>query len=503
MDRQGLAGAALLALAAWFLLQAVLRVLTATSLGLDEAELLVTTQSLELGYGPQPPLYVWLQFVVFRAFGTSIPSLALTKELILFGAFALFFAASRLVLGQPGRALVATLLLFSIPQIGWEAQRALSHSALVLLMSTASLYLFLRLLRDGRPLDYALFGLSVGLGLLSKYNFAIFALGLVLAALIDPGLRRRVLNWWFVLALLLGVVVSAPHFWWALNNPALMLASADKFALDQAAPLFERLRDALATCALAVVGFAILPVLLSVAVAVFPPLRRDAGAADAGWAAGRRFIVALTLVSLAIVIVITVGSSATSVRDRWLLPILFVVPLTLLVVFHRQLTIRRLRVLGALGLICAILSSAGLVVATVLPDMVGRAAHGTEPFAVFAATMKSRSPRPAFIISDSTHIAGNLKLGFPEATVASLDYPLWRAPAPTGQFSVLAAWEGDAVMPEVLQAWLQSLCGAVAEATPPPVHRREPFEHSTTAFYDLSFVVIPNCTVSAAGPSRG
>ena len=104
VDHRGVIGTTvLLALAAWFLLQAVLRVVTASSLGLDEAELLVTTQSLALGYGPQPPLYTWLQFAVFQAFGASILSLALTKELILFGAFALFFAAARFVLGQSVR----------------------------------------------------------------------------------------------------------------------------------------------------------------------------------------------------------------------------------------------------------------------------------------------------------------------------------------------------------------------------------------------------------------
>ncbi len=56
--------------------------------------------------------------------------LALTKQLMLLATFVLMFLSARMVLGRPGWALVVALLLFTIPQIGWEAQRTLSHSVL-------------------------------------------------------------------------------------------------------------------------------------------------------------------------------------------------------------------------------------------------------------------------------------------------------------------------------------------------------------------------------------
>ena len=61
----------------YFSLQMVMRLFTSQSAELDEAEQLLWTQDLRWGYGPQPPLYSWLQWVLFEVFGVSILALAL------------------------------------------------------------------------------------------------------------------------------------------------------------------------------------------------------------------------------------------------------------------------------------------------------------------------------------------------------------------------------------------------------------------------------------------
>src|SRR3954470_20838878 len=50
----------LLLLAGYFVLQIGLRLITSNAADLDESEQLLATQHLQLGYGPQPPLYTWL-----------------------------------------------------------------------------------------------------------------------------------------------------------------------------------------------------------------------------------------------------------------------------------------------------------------------------------------------------------------------------------------------------------------------------------------------------------
>jgi len=67
------------ALGIYFLLQLFVRLLVSHGLELDEAEQLLLTQHLGLGYGSQPPLYTWMLSGLFALFGVNIFSLALLK----------------------------------------------------------------------------------------------------------------------------------------------------------------------------------------------------------------------------------------------------------------------------------------------------------------------------------------------------------------------------------------------------------------------------------------
>src|SRR5512133_574724 len=77
-------GRFVLCLALLFGGHAVLRTVLSPTANLDEAEQLMLTQDWALGYGPQPPLYTWLQACVFQVFGVSIFSLAVLKNGLLF-----------------------------------------------------------------------------------------------------------------------------------------------------------------------------------------------------------------------------------------------------------------------------------------------------------------------------------------------------------------------------------------------------------------------------------
>lgn len=481
---------ALIALSLWFVLQAALRVFAAPSLGIDEAQLMMHSRTLELGYGPQPPLYAWLQHGIFAVFGISLLALALTKQLMLLATVLLMFLSARMVLGRSGWALVAALLLFTIPQIGWEAQRTLSHSVLVLLLASLALYLMLRVLRNGRPLDYLLFGLCVGLGLLSKYNFALFVVALLGAALPMEELRRRVLSPWTLIALLIALLVALPHFWWAGTHLDQMLSSADKFEIDGSPSVLNRIFAPVLAVLEATVGFAAITAVLVAAVAYFPgAARAPALSVASGWPQGRRYVLNLVLAALIAVVVLTLGSGATEVRDRWLLPVLFFLPLALLVLFERRLTRRRLTILAGVSILCAVLCSAGLFVTTRLPDLTGKEIDGTQPFRLFAATIARDAGTPDIVLASDGFIAGNFRLHFPHALGPSSG----GASATDGQArSVVAVWRGNDPMPDSLRERLASLCGAAA-TTGEPVHLRELLEGSQRQYYELSYVAISDC----------
>ena len=80
----------------------------------------------------------------------------------------------------------------------------------------ASLWAVMRITENGRGWDYLLFGLIVGLGLISKWGFAGFLLLLFIAAMLQPSLRSRILTPSFLFSLGAVAVVSAPVVYWLI-----------------------------------------------------------------------------------------------------------------------------------------------------------------------------------------------------------------------------------------------------------------------------------------------
>jgi 4-amino-4-deoxy-L-arabinose transferase-like glycosyltransferase len=179
----------LLVLAAYFLLQIVIRVGMSYSLNLDEAEQAFEFQQLRLGYDVQPPLYAWLQWLMFSVFGVNLFALSALKNLLLFCTYLAMFYMARSMIGVNGATAASTSLIL-FPQIGWEAQFDRTHSVLLTALACATLWSYFALLRRPSVGRYALFGLLCGLGLQSKCNFASFIVGLASASLLVPEHRQ-------------------------------------------------------------------------------------------------------------------------------------------------------------------------------------------------------------------------------------------------------------------------------------------------------------------------
>ena len=232
-DRTGrYAGTCLLVfLTVYFALQCVLRVLYASGLGLDEAELFVITQKLAPGYGSQPPLYNWLQIGAFSLFGLGVPALAILKNLLLWATFVFMYLAGRLVLEDDTKAALTTLSLFTIPQLAWESQRALAHTVIAVTMAALTLYVMLRLLRSGRWAWYVALGVCWALGMLSKYNYILFVAALLIAAVSIGAFRPKILRPLILLSLATALVLLVPHLEWVRTHLAATLSRVRKFEI--------------------------------------------------------------------------------------------------------------------------------------------------------------------------------------------------------------------------------------------------------------------------------
>src|SRR5262249_47716885 len=114
-------------------------------------------------------------------------------------------------------ALLAALSLWLIPQFSVESMRK-THSVLVTCLAAAFLHALLLVWRSGRTTAYAWLGVTLGLGALAKYNFLLFAGALLVASASVASLRPRLRDPRVALALIVAVLVVAPHLTWVLYH---------------------------------------------------------------------------------------------------------------------------------------------------------------------------------------------------------------------------------------------------------------------------------------------
>jgi 4-amino-4-deoxy-L-arabinose transferase-like glycosyltransferase len=408
-------------LAGYFLLQVIVRLIASPNADLDESEQLVFAQKFAWGYGPQPPLYTWLQIGFFQVFGVSILALSVLKNLLLFATYFFIWAATQRISRNHTVSVIATVSLLFFPQIAWESQRDLTHSVLVTAIAAATLFVFAELLQSRRISTYALLGLCFGFGALANYNYALFAAGLFAAAVCHREFRSAVLSPRILLSLVIAVAIVAPHAAWALDHPRLVFATATKFKvhsdISRLSVVWIAVQHLFGAWLSHVIGvIAAFGVLCWKQVAPFPPasLRR-----------GFPWLFVLSIVaSLLIVVLAMIVLKATSFKGRWLQPTYLCVPMLIALVIEPRLDRRAVRrVTGLAALI-------GLLVLVAIPSRVwlgelwfwSRGRSINAPSRAFAAQMKPAISRADVILAADCDLGGNLRLAFPNKLVLTPEF---------------------------------------------------------------------------------
>lgn len=296
-----------------------------TGVNIDEAEQLIYLPHFWMGYGSsQPPLYSWLSAIGVQIFGTSILSLKIVKYLVfLLGTVCVAISIRRLGYSRAAAA-AAMLGLFTIPEIFWEMQRALTHSVAAFAFS-AMMVMALIMVFEKRSLGrYAFFGLATGLALLAKYNDVLLVTALIAAALSVPAYRPAILDRRIVASAIIAALVVLPTALWSLEHESALLGHASKFQIGGSGihvlSALKGIRDLVTSS----ITFAILPFGLIVIAFAAEKLAVTAWRQRAD--PGAQFIGRTILFGLAITAVLIIASGAADVRNRWLLPLLFLVP---------------------------------------------------------------------------------------------------------------------------------------------------------------------------------
>ncbi len=316
-----LAGAALLGLLALALAHVAARLWVSPALKWDEGEQMLWSQQLAWGYGAQPPLYTWLQWGFNAALGPSVLALSLLKHTLLALTYLLMALAARQLM-LPRAAVWASASMLLIPALGWTSVRDQTHSVLVTCAVAGSWWALLRLWRRPAPAGYALLGFFLALGVLAKYNYALFAGALLLAALSVRPARAALLapGWWW--APLVAALLLLPHGLWLLGHwPEASAETLQKMQIDEHTGVLTGLGALARGLAATLLPWAVL------ALACFGRGWRTAASRPTHerWMLSvfGRYLLLIAAALLAMVLL----AGVSHFKERWLLPLLCAVPL--------------------------------------------------------------------------------------------------------------------------------------------------------------------------------
>ncbi|WP_288430941.1 glycosyltransferase family 39 protein [uncultured Agrobacterium sp.] len=444
----------------YYIIQIFVRLAMPPALRIDEAQQVLFAQWLALGYDAQPPLYNWYQQIVFSLFGTSMATIAIAKNFILFLTFAVYIKLADLVLKDKRFVLISALALFLSPQVFWQAQRDLTHTAMLMLTCTWLIYLSVRLIQKPTTWGYLLAGVAVGLGMLSKYNFVLILPAVLAAVWFHPNGRERILDRRFLLTIAVSLIVFIPHAIWLFEN----LQFASEVTL-------KRMAEAAPDSRMMQIVTGVLRVILgSLVIIAIPALilfasrakNKSAPIGEAAEAHWMRFFLHYFLALAALLLLVIVTTTMTEVRDRWLLPLVMPFPILAALWFqngrldHVKFVAKVLPV--CLG-IMAFLPIA-LILSVPVQALVGDSSKSNRDWQSLRHHLHDeKGISPSLVVTPDWLTGGNIRFIFPETTVATVIYddfdPSFQ---PSFDHPILFVSSGDGDT-DKMTAWLEGQIG--------------------------------------------
>ena len=202
-----------IAVAALVALRLVVLATAGLELYADESQYWFWSTMPAFGYVSKPPLIAWLIGASTAVCGPSDVCVRLSAPLLQ-GATAILVALATAVAAGRLAGIVAGLIWITLPGVA-VSSLIISTDVPILCAWAAALLVTLRLRRIGGSAGlYAWLGIAIGIGLLAKQAMIYFVLCLAIAAIVDRGTRRIVLDRRILLSLVLALLIIAPNLWW-------------------------------------------------------------------------------------------------------------------------------------------------------------------------------------------------------------------------------------------------------------------------------------------------
>lgn len=191
-------------------------VLNPSSLYADETQYWVWSRDLDWGYFSKPPLIAWIIAGTTALFGDSDWAIRLAAPILHTATAALLALSARRLFGE-ATAVWTFAAWITLPSV-WLSAAIMSTDAVLLTCWSLALYGFIRLRDGGRWWAVLALGAGLGLGMLAKYAMSYFAIGLVLAAILDSTSRRALLQPRTAIAGIIALALMAPNLIWNWRN---------------------------------------------------------------------------------------------------------------------------------------------------------------------------------------------------------------------------------------------------------------------------------------------
>lgn len=459
----------------YFVFQAISRGLISETLGVDDAEQVLLAQRWDWGYGPQPPFYTWLVLMFTGVLGWSTFTMALLKNLLLFGLYVATYFTARKLARSHVVAVVATVALQFMPSVAWEAERELTHSILASAMVMTTILVFVTMKPD-RWRGYILLGLCAGFGTISKYNYAVLFAGLLLGALTLPNwrplvLNRRMLVTWGVILLVIG-----PNLVWALHNKDLATASVYKFKIAPSHTPFTFVRGLASwgqTCL-----EQIAPVMGVFALLFWKSIGRLARPTSEGervlW---RMFIAIAALIGIGVC-----AFAVTYAHNRWLQPIMVPTPLLLVLIWRDCLDALRIKIILVLGAIITLVVAVGASGRVLLTEPLHKYEILNAPYRPLAADIKDAFSKSDYIFANERWLAGNLRIWYPQKGMTIPEMTELFAPST----NCILVWDASRDNPKLLIQTAEKETGQKFGA-PQYFEERMKYHHTNTMRLGIMF----------------
>lgn len=202
----------------------------------DEFLYMAEAHHLAWGFMEVPPLlsvFAWFTGL----FGTGMFWLKFWPSL--FGALT-YIIVGRIIISFGGKVFALFLALMAfIFGVYLRVHFLFQPNFLEIFFWTLIAYSILRFIQTQKNIYLYLFGISCGLGMLSKYSVAFFILSILLALLITKN-RRIFLNKHFYVASIIGFLIFLPNLLWQFNHhfPVIFhMQELSKFQLQYVSPV--------------------------------------------------------------------------------------------------------------------------------------------------------------------------------------------------------------------------------------------------------------------------